>query len=63
MAVDPIELAKRAKNPEFDMADKCHDWRNYVTEGVKKNWHGIGPFGQFAVIECCEAMADQEEWD
>ena len=58
---------KDADNPnwkEFDAKDKhIHDWRTYITEEVRENWCLINLLGRCAIISCCEAMADNEEWD
>ena len=61
------EYLKDAVNPNWEEFDKgfhrVHNWRTYITEEVRAHWNNISVIGRCAVISCCEAMADREEWD
>lgn len=58
---------KQAENPRFEEFDKeykhVHDWRNYVSEEVRKVWFSLPLIARLAVIDCCEEVADKENWD
>jgi hypothetical protein len=49
--------------PEWDNAEKVHDWRNYVTEEVIKNWDSLDILARACIYDICEAVASNEEWE
>lgn len=59
-----ILQAEDARWEEFDQASKhVHDWRTYVSEDVRAMWDTLPLIARCAIIDCCEASADREEWD
>jgi len=49
---------------EFDADPKpVHDWRTYVTEGIRYAWFNLSIETRIAVIQCCEQAADREKWN
>ncbi len=62
-----MDMVKEVFYPEFEEFDgagkRVHDWRTYVTDGVRANWDKLSVETRLAVIEVCEAVADAEEWN
>lgn len=49
--------------PDFDMTEKCHDWKTYASDSLKKIWSTLGPIDKIIIAECLQDIADAEEWD
>lgn len=50
--------------PDWDAADKVHDWRNYVPEEVRAVWLSLFTPEQRALLaRWADHMASQEVWD
>ena len=60
-------LFKEAVYPNWEEYDqktkRIHDWRSYITDGVRVAWFEIPLEGRIAVIEVAQECADREEWD
>lgn len=56
-----------AVNPKWEKFDAefkhVHDWRTYVTDGVRAAWGNLSIETRLAVIECCQNAADAEHWN
>jgi hypothetical protein len=56
-----------AANPKWDEFDKefkhVHDWRTYVTDGIRESWLQLSIETRLAVIEVCQNAADNEHWN
>lgn len=50
-------------NPTWDDVGKVHDWRNYVPDGMRKDWQEMDYETRIAVYVMAEARADTEAWD
>ena len=50
-------------NPEFEKAERVHDWRNHVHGDVKENWNMLSVETKLVVVEIAERQADREEWE
>jgi len=50
-------------NPEFEKADRIHDWRNHVSDIYKKEWKNL-TYREKVIIYCeAEYEAHNEEWE
>ena len=51
------------KNPEWDKAQKVHDWRNYISEKLCEMWDTFTDEQKLAIAENAEEQANSEEWE
>ena len=62
-----MDLFKEAVYPNWEQYDKqtkhVHDWRSYITDGVRMAWFEIPLEGRIAVIEVAQECADGEGWN
>jgi hypothetical protein len=49
--------------PDWDAAEKCHDWKNHVGEHVRAIWDGFTNDQKAAIATDAEELATAEEWD
>lgn len=40
-----------------------HQWKNYVSEDVRRLWQSFNNEQKKALAECFEEIASREEWD
>lgn len=57
MTADEIE------RPEFEKAQRVHDWRNYVSPAVRDMWGTFTAVQRRAIAEMCDELAGREDWD
>jgi hypothetical protein len=50
-------------NPQFNNANHCHDWRNYVNEDFKRMWPDLTRREKLIIAYFADVQAQQEEWD
>lgn len=59
-----FEDAINPKWEEFDAEFRhVHDWRTYVTAGVRAAWDTLSMETRLAVMECCQQAAAGEHWE
>ena len=62
-----MDMVKEVFSPDFEEFDRLgkrvHNWRTYVTGGIRNNWNNLSVETRLAVIEVCEEVADAEEWN
>ncbi len=51
------------ENAEFDKTRKCHDWRNYIPDGLRKVWKELSYEARIAAYLVAKPQADREDWD
>jgi hypothetical protein len=51
------------QNPEWDKAERVHDWRNHVSIRVQALWQTFNDEQKLALYEQAEACSSAEEWD
>lgn len=52
------------RNPGFEKPlNKCHDWRRYVPDPVRKVWQTLTRETRLMVYAMAERQANAEEWD
>lgn len=63
----PFEITDYEKqfieNPDWGKAEKIHDWRNYVSEAVRKLWTTFTWEQRVALYLQADEQALDEEWD
>lgn len=50
-------------DPEWDKAERVHDWRNHVGERTKEVWQTLTLEQRRAVYLDAEEMSSREEWE
>ena len=50
-------------SPEWDKAERVHDWRNYISERVRRIWGTFTSEQKDALFEMADEMATREEWE
>ncbi len=49
--------------PEWDNASHVHEWKNYISEKVKKIWDSFTDKQKIEIAKQADELASQEEWD
>jgi hypothetical protein len=49
--------------PDWESCGKVHDWRNYITERVRRLWSTFTDEQKYALAEMAEERASAEEWE
>lgn len=49
--------------PDFDSADKVHDWKNYASDALKEHWIDMPSGYRILIAACLQNIADQEHWE
>lgn len=57
------QIYSALENPEFENADKVHDWRNHVPQKLVEDWELLGDEARAVAFYMAELQADREEWD
>lgn len=52
-----------ALNPQWDKAERVHDWRNHVGAQTKRLWDTFTAEQKFAIVEDADYRAGDEHWD
>lgn len=52
-----------AQSPRWDLANRVHDWRNYVSAEVQAMWHTFTPEQRAALARNADEIAGREEWE
>lgn len=63
IGVIPPDVALKAHHPAFDEAEKVHDWRNHISNEIKKLWYSFTFPQKCAIIMQAQAGAELEEWE
>lgn len=60
----PQEVLNTLLRPEWDKAGQMYDWRNHVSEDVKRLWSELSTESQLVTF-CAAVYAayDEEGWD
>ena len=51
------------QNPEWDVYDMVHGWRNYVSDEVRLMWETFTDEQKQAIARMAHAEAMREDWD
>ena len=51
------------ENPQWEKAEKIHDWRNYISEDMQIIWDTFTPLQQRLIADNAQETADAEDWD
>ena len=59
----PDAVAAELGSPRWQMADKCHDWRNHVDEDLKPFWTELPMSARIVAFLHAWRASQSEEWD
>jgi hypothetical protein len=51
------------ENPEFEKANRVHDWRNHILQEFQDNWKHLSLNEKKLLVIMAQHHADAEEWD
>lgn len=57
------EAPRDYENPEWDVKEKIHNWRNYISEDLQKIWFSFTSEQKVKIAANADIMADREDWD
>ena len=49
--------------PDWSKVDKCHDWKNYVSDDLKLIWLEMSGRQRLIIAANMDDIAGREEWD
>lgn len=49
--------------PEWEARQKVHNWRNYASEGIKREWQSFAGRQKIMIASLLDGLADKEHWD
>lgn len=52
-----------ALEPDWDEYNKVHEWKNYVSDDLKKIWSNLPEYVRKIIAQNFQEIADKEEWD
>ena len=58
-----VEKECNVNLPEFEKADRVHDWRNHVPGEIKQVWETLTEREKTLVAFVAIESAESEEWD
>ena len=61
--MNEIWLKEQALTPCWVNKNRVHNWRNYISDKVKKMWDTFTLEQKIALVEQADEQADKEEWD
>jgi len=50
-------------NPQFESAQKVHDWRNYIPSNFREIWFDLSEETRMVIAIFAEWRADSEDWE
>lgn len=51
------------EEPKWEVKDKVHCWRNYVSDNLKNIWDTFDCDQKQIIAEAFQEIADGEDWD
>jgi hypothetical protein len=51
------------KHPEWDVQERVHNWRNYVSEQLQNHWENMTDATKQIVAANLQNVADNEDWN
>ena len=55
----PVDWLK----PKWGEHDRVHGWRNYVSDGLKREWPSFTGRQKIMLASAFEALANAEDWE
>ena len=52
-----------AGDPQWEIKDKVHNWRNYIPENLKKCWTAMSLEVRIVLYLMASERASKEEWE
>ena len=56
-------IMQALKNPAWVTYSKCHNWKRYVPDCLKKNWSDLSDESKIIIWILCKERADAEEME
>lgn len=50
-------------NPNWDIVDHVHNWRNYANEGLQREWQSFTGRQKIIISSSLDYVASNEHWD
>ena len=57
------DLPRDYLNPEWDVYQKTHGWRNYISDELMEMWDTFTPEQKAAIARNAADRASREEWE
>jgi len=61
--MEEYEPPKDWASPQWELDHKCHNWRGYVTDGLRWEWPNFTGRQKIMLASRFESFANNEEWD
>lgn len=61
--MDSVMNADEYLNPDWSNKGKVHNWRNYVSDELKRIWPTFTSEQKRVVAEAMRDASDMEDWD
>lgn len=63
MDLTKVPILGNVLEPDFERAERVHDWRNHVGERTQAIWATLTPEQRLAIALDAEDDASNEEWE
>lgn len=50
-------------NPEWEVKDRVHNWRNYANDGLKREWQSFTGRQKIIISSALDGAASSKHWD
>lgn len=57
------DILNELSNPNWEQKSRCHNWRTYVPEEVRKEWDNLDLEFRAGIYLLAQCEAEREEWD
>lgn len=54
---------EQVNNPNWKEKGRVHNWRNYISDSIKKSWHSIPIEAKYVFVIMGEEKSSNEDWD
>lgn len=54
---------KDFENPQWNKAEKVHDWKNYISEELQSIWDSFTVVQKSVIAKNAQEQASCEDWD
>lgn len=51
------------RTPKWNIENRVHNWRNYASEGIKREWENFTGRQQIMIASMLDEIAGNEHWD
>lgn len=54
---------EQVRNPDWKQKGRVHNWRNYISDSIKKSWDTIPIEAKYVFVIMAEEKSSDEDWD